>query len=286
MDNEKPQKSEPTEWTHFASSEIAIHLEQLYSWVVHRDISNFTEEDKEFINKIKFEHKVQHIVRNAEYSFNINKTKEKYEYAVAAGLESVFDDIITLVKNIQETKLDKKYHGTLETYIRILKHQRKNEFLKKYFINIDFLLEKLYRYLYLMDCYWRDYTSEPPMSWDDYKTLIVNKDKELYDTKNCNVFDFFYIAGFSFYDGICYLKELQKGMGLILVPEPENEHDEYAVALYYGETKLGYVPKSKNKNVVKLFYSGEYQNYKVIINKINYDDSLERTVQVIILKND
>ncbi|MDR3245998.1 MAG: HIRAN domain-containing protein, partial [Prevotellaceae bacterium] len=61
----------------------------------------------------------------------------------------------------------------------------------------------------------------------------------------------FHIAGFTYYDGVDVFYELRIGTKLILKAEPTNQFDAYAVAIYYNDTKLGYVPREKNKEISK-----------------------------------
>lgn len=46
--------------------------------------------------------------------------------------------------------------------------------------------------------------------------------------------------------------KLSPGCPLILLVEPDNPHDPFAVSIYFGETKLGYVPRSDNKHISRL----------------------------------
>ena len=66
----------------------------------------------------------------------------------------------------------------------------------------------------------------------------------------------FYIAGFQFWDGACALDELRPGMTLSLVPEPDNPHDPEAVAIYFGQTKLGFVPADENGLIALMLHYG------------------------------
>ena len=52
----------------------------------------------------------------------------------------------------------------------------------------------------------------------------------------------FHIAGFQYADGALVLGDLKAGDKLTLCAERDNPHDPEAVAIYYGKTKLGYVP--------------------------------------------
>lgn len=59
----------------------------------------------------------------------------------------------------------------------------------------------------------------------------------------------YYIAGFQHWDGALALGELKPGAELSLAPEPDNPYDPEAMAIFFGQTKLGYVPASENGTV-------------------------------------
>ncbi len=95
----------------------------------------------------------------------------------------------------------------------------------------------------------------------------------------------FSIAGFQYYDGPALVHQLRPGEKMIykngqgsgsveesacrasrgagprklhagclldLLGESDNPHDPFAVSIYLGETKLGYVPRSDNKHISRL----------------------------------
>jgi len=62
----------------------------------------------------------------------------------------------------------------------------------------------------------------------------------------------FCIAGYAYYEGDTILNELRENMVLSMVPEPKNIHDQHAIEVYYGDTKLGYIPQSENLIIGKL----------------------------------
>ncbi len=70
-------------------------------------------------------------------------------------------------------------------------------------------------------------------------------------------FDHFHIAGFTYYDGVLVFNKLKIGTELQLKAEPQNRYDEEAVAIYFGESKLGYVPESNNKALSVILNAGQ-----------------------------
>ena len=59
-------------------------------------------------------------------------------------------------------------------------------------------------------------------------------------------FSDFHIAGFTYYDGVDVFEKLKIGKELLLKAEPENRYDPEAVAIYYQDKKIGFVPRSEN----------------------------------------
>jgi len=62
----------------------------------------------------------------------------------------------------------------------------------------------------------------------------------------------FAIAGFRYYDGPKELPKLTVGTRLNLRAEPDNAHDCFAVEIFHGPAKLGYVPQSCNQHISRL----------------------------------
>lgn len=77
------------------------------------------------------------------------------------------------------------------------------------------------------------------------KTIAVKEYKRIYLLQS-------FIRGFRFYDGLKILNQLKEGQILELQREPDNQYDKCAIALYYQQHKLGYVPKEDNKMLSKL----------------------------------
>ena len=65
------------------------------------------------------------------------------------------------------------------------------------------------------------------------------------------------IAGFQFHRGDAIWASLGVGEELALVRESSNTHDPNAVALYFHDEKLGYVPRGDNRAIAQMLDRGE-----------------------------
>ncbi|MBO9620880.1 MAG: HIRAN domain-containing protein [Niabella sp.] len=61
-----------------------------------------------------------------------------------------------------------------------------------------------------------------------------------------------FVRGFRFYKGVELLDQMNEGDLLELVREPDNQHDERAIALHFNNHKIGYVPREDNDILSKL----------------------------------
>ncbi len=66
----------------------------------------------------------------------------------------------------------------------------------------------------------------------------------------------FRVAGLAYYDVEAAIKRMQAGDPLHLVAEPTHPYDEFAVEIWHGEHKLGYVPRSDNRHLSRLLRQG------------------------------
>ena len=92
----------------------------------------------------------------------------------------------------------------------------------------------------------------------------------------------FYIAGFTYNDGIDVFENLKIGTPVTLVAEPENGFDPNAVAIYFNEFKLGFVPKSENKEVSQFLNLGYTNLFEAKINRVSPEEHPEQQVSVIV----
>ena len=65
------------------------------------------------------------------------------------------------------------------------------------------------------------------------------------------------IAGFQFHRGDAIWPSLIVGQELNLVRESSNTHDPDAVAIYFQEEQLGYVPRGDNRAIAQMLDRGE-----------------------------
>lgn len=62
----------------------------------------------------------------------------------------------------------------------------------------------------------------------------------------------FFVAGFRHYKGMEMLPHMEVNDLIELRREPENEHDDCAIALYWQQEKIGYIPAELNEMLAKL----------------------------------
>ena len=65
------------------------------------------------------------------------------------------------------------------------------------------------------------------------------------------------VAGFQFHRGDIVWPSLSVGASLELMREPNNSYDTNAVAVYYQNHKLGYVPQGENSAIAQMLDRGE-----------------------------
>jgi hypothetical protein len=87
-----------------------------------------------------------------------------------------------------------------------------------------------------------------------------------------------YVAGFQYYRGAEIENKLKVNDSLLLKREPKNKYDCYAVEVYHGDNKLGYLPREENRVVARMM--DQEINVKGRITKINSDSSDYRKVKM------
>lgn len=67
-----------------------------------------------------------------------------------------------------------------------------------------------------------------------------------------------------------------------LVREEDNAFDPYAVAIYYNDYKLGFIPRAHNHDISKYLDMGLHDIYEVRITRLTPDVQPEQQVEVIV----
>lgn len=73
---------------------------------------------------------------------------------------------------------------------------------------------------------------------DVYQRMIVSQE--------------FRLAGIQFHQGLRLYNDLAVGETLTIRPEPDNEHDKSAIAIFRGEDQIGYVERDAAPDVARL----------------------------------
>lgn len=92
----------------------------------------------------------------------------------------------------------------------------------------------------------------------------------------------FNIAGFTYYEGSECFQQLVIGTELRLELEPENKYDARAVAIYFKEFKLGFVPRSDNRIIYKLLTVGLDERLTARVQAADGTENPERQIQVVV----
>ncbi len=94
--------------------------------------------------------------------------------------------------------------------------------------------------------------------------------------------DSFHLAGFAYYDGLEIIDKLQIGTKVSLTLETDNPHDPDAIAIYYENTKLGYVPASHNILLSTYLYYGYSDIFEARIQSKDLEEHPERQFRVVV----
>jgi hypothetical protein len=92
----------------------------------------------------------------------------------------------------------------------------------------------------------------------------------------------FGIAGFQFHNGDAIWSALSVGDELRLVRESSNAHDPDAVAVYFQDDKLGYVPGAENSAISQMLDRGE--NLQARISRLLMDEDPWQRVRISIFR--
>ncbi|WP_440897477.1 HIRAN domain-containing protein [Amphibacillus sp. Q70] len=115
----------------------------------------------------------------------------------------------------------------------------------------------------------------------EQKAELIKSFKEHSYERSRHLMDF-HVAGFAYYDGLDVIDELTLGKHVELIPESDNPYDPEAVAIFYNDRKIGYVPKDKNDLLSKLLYFGHADIFDSRIQYINKETHPERQFRVVV----
>lgn len=87
------------------------------------------------------------------------------------------------------------------------------------------------------------------------------------------------LAGFSHYDGPLAWGEMKIGSKLTPVAE-DNKHDPTAVALYFKDYKVGYIPREKNETIYHFLEMGWEDAIDVRVSRMSREEHPERQVDI------
>lgn len=96
----------------------------------------------------------------------------------------------------------------------------------------------------------------------------------------------FHIRGFQHWDGSLVLNDMEVGAVLDLVAEPDNPHDPQAIAIYFKDSKLGYVPVGESEMLAVMFYYGHANAFEARVLQIDKDADPWEQVRVGIFVRD
>ncbi len=89
------------------------------------------------------------------------------------------------------------------------------------------------------------------------------------------------LAGFTYYEGPEVFEQLKIGTRLSLQYEKDNKFDPYAVAVYFGEAKLGFIPREHNHEISKFLEMG-YHLFETQIQRISREENPENQIQIVV----
>ena len=92
----------------------------------------------------------------------------------------------------------------------------------------------------------------------------------------------FHIAGLTFYEAVLCFKKLKVGTELRLELETENKFDARAVAIYYKDYKLGFVPRAENRIFYKLLAMDYNSIFDAVIQQIDPTEHPEQQIRVVV----
>lgn len=92
----------------------------------------------------------------------------------------------------------------------------------------------------------------------------------------------FHIAGLTYYDAVQCFDQFKIGTQIGMKVETENKYDARAVALYYNEYKIGFVPRAENRMLYKLITLGHDASLECRIQQLTPSEHPENQIRVVV----
>lgn len=91
----------------------------------------------------------------------------------------------------------------------------------------------------------------------------------------------FYIAGFTYYDGALVFRKLKIGQQLELRLEENNKYDARAVAIYFKNHKIGFIPRLENRIFYKMLRVGLGSSIRILVQSRDLAAHPEEQIRVV-----
>ncbi|MCM1035510.1 MAG: HIRAN domain-containing protein [Paludibacter sp.] len=88
------------------------------------------------------------------------------------------------------------------------------------------------------------------------------------------------MTGFGYTEGYLVLDRMQPGDKLTMIREDENKYDHEAIALFYGELHVGYIPKRFNSQPAMLMDFGYAEILECVITSVDKEAHPNEQVQI------
>ena len=87
--------------------------------------------------------------------------------------------------------------------------------------------------------------SIPFAAWLGMKQTSTQTEREI-------LLNHFFVAGLQYHGWESIYNHVEASTELQLRPEPYNPYDRFAVAIFYRQVKIGYVPRGENKHISRM----------------------------------
>lgn len=90
-----------------------------------------------------------------------------------------------------------------------------------------------------------------------------------------------FVRGFAYYEGPKIIENINKSGWVELVREPDNKFDKRAIAVYFNQQKLGYLPQESNKTL-SILMDTELLEFHAEISRIEPQADLWEQVRIVV----